>query len=66
MDKGNCEVTPGSDTRTLNVELPASVYWHVRTCATESRMSMKDFMAIFCQNATAIETQTETAGRLKT
>jgi hypothetical protein len=46
----SCE-TP---TKVLNVEIPESVYWHVRRCATESRMSMKDFMSIFCKTASPI------------
>ena len=37
--------------RTLNVVVPEKVYWHVRKCAIESRLSMKDFMALFCQEA---------------
>jgi hypothetical protein len=37
--------------RTLNVEVPETVYWHVRKCATESRVSMKEYMARFCQEA---------------
>jgi hypothetical protein len=48
-----------SETKILNVEIPESVYWHVRKCATESRMSMKDFMAIFCKEAKAIDTSVE-------
>ncbi len=38
-------------TRTINVEVPETVYWHVRKCATESRLSMKEYMAMFCQEA---------------
>ncbi|KKL92030.1 hypothetical protein LCGC14_1888750, partial [marine sediment metagenome] len=37
--------------RTLNVVVPAEVYWHVRKCATESRLSMKEYMAKFCREA---------------
>ena len=37
--------------RTLNVVVPETVYWHVRKCAIESRLSVKDFMALFCQEA---------------
>ncbi len=37
--------------RTLNVEIPEETYWHVRKCATESRLSVKDYMAIFCEEA---------------
>ena len=37
--------------RTLNVEVPEEVYWHVRECATESRLSMKEYMAKFCREA---------------
>ena len=37
--------------RTLNVVVPEKVYWHVRKCAIESRLSMKEYMAKFCQEA---------------
>jgi len=37
--------------RTLNVEVPEEVYWHVRKCAIESRLSMKQFMSMFCLDA---------------
>ncbi len=37
--------------RTLNVEIPDETYWHVRRCATESRLSLKEFMALFCREA---------------
>ena len=46
-------------TRVLNVEIPESEYWHVRKCATESRMSMKEFMAEFCKMAKPINATTE-------
>jgi hypothetical protein len=39
--------------RTINVEVPETVYWHVRQCAIASRLSMKDYMAKFCQEAWA-------------
>jgi len=51
--------TKGSDplqSRTLNVELPASVYWHIRECATLSRMSLKEFMSEFGIRAEPIQT----------
>lgn len=44
-------------TRTLNVELPATVYWHLRECATLSRMSLKEFMSEFGRTAEPIDTQ---------
>jgi len=47
-------------TRILNVEIPESEYWHVRKCATESRMSMKEFMAEFCKMARPINAITGT------
>ena len=47
-------------TRILNVEIPESEYWHVRKCATESRMSMKEFMAEFCKMARPINATTGT------
>jgi hypothetical protein len=37
--------------RAINVEVPEEVYWHVRNCAIQSRLAMKDFMARFCQDA---------------
>lgn len=37
--------------RTLNVEIPEEAYWHIRKCATESRLAMKEFMARFCREA---------------
>ncbi len=37
--------------RTINVVVPEEVYWHVRRCATESKVSMKEFMARFCLGA---------------
>lgn len=48
---------PNSDhtsKKVLNVEVPEVVYWHIRKCATESRMSMKEFMSVFCTTATPI------------
>lgn len=38
-------------TRTINAEVPESVYWRVRKCATESRLSMKEYLAKFCEEA---------------
>ena len=40
--------------KTINVEVPEAVYWHIRRCATESKMSMKEFMGLFCGTATPI------------
>jgi hypothetical protein len=37
--------------RAINVEVPEEVYWHVRECATQSHLPMKDFMAKFCREA---------------
>ena len=37
--------------RTLNVEVPDEIYWLVRKCAIESRLSVKEYMARFCQEA---------------
>ena len=54
----NVHLKPES-TRILNVEIPESEYWHVRKCATESRMSMKEFMAEFCKMAKPINATTE-------
>ena len=46
--------SPASPTKVLNVSVPKSVYWHIRSCASESRMSIKDFMAQFCRTATPV------------
>lgn len=37
--------------KVLNVAIPESIYWHIRRCATDSRMSVKEFMAKFCKTA---------------
>ena len=39
------------ESKTLNVLVPAEAYWHVRRCATESHLSMKEYMARFCLEA---------------
>lgn len=31
--------------KVLHVDIPESVYWHIRQCAIESRMSVKAFVA---------------------
>ena len=38
---------PSSSVRTkvLHVEIPEPTYWHIRKCAIESQLSMKDFVA---------------------
>lgn len=41
----------GPSKRTINVEVPDSVYWHIRKCAIESQLSMKDYMSRFCLEA---------------
>lgn len=41
-------------TKVLNVVIPEATYWHLRRCATASKMSMKEFMAIFCLTATPV------------
>ena len=43
--------THDDETRTVNVVVPEETYWHVRRCATASKMSMKDFMNRFCLEA---------------
>ena len=48
---GNPRKAPPVASRTINVEVPEQVYWHIRRCATQSRLSMKDFMAKFCREA---------------
>lgn len=53
-----------SRVRTINVEVPEEVYWHVRQCATASHMSMKDYMAKFCQESRPYPPETgECAGK---
>lgn len=47
--------------KVLNVSVPEPVYWHIRQCANESRMSLKQFMAAFCQTAKPIVTAPATA-----
>lgn len=37
--------------RAINVNVPDEVYWHVRRCATASRMSLKEYMTAFCRQA---------------
>ena len=44
---------PEAVLRTLNVEVPEEVYWHIRKCATESRLSLKHYMAKFGREASA-------------
>jgi len=48
---GSAGTTRKEVSRTINVEVPEEVYWHVRRCATQSRLSMKEFMARFCREA---------------
>lgn len=52
--EGRDQSSPASPTKVLNVSVPKSVYWHIRSCASESRMSIKKFMAHFCRTATPI------------
>lgn len=37
--------------RTLSVEIPEEVYWHIRQCVIASRLSMKDYMTRVCREA---------------
>ena len=52
--EGRDQSSLASPTKVLNVSVPKSVYWHIRSCASESRMSIKNFMAHFCRTATPI------------
>lgn len=52
--EGRGQKSPAGPTKVLNVSVPESVYWHIRSCASESRMSIKNFMAHFCRTATPI------------
>ncbi len=52
--KDKSEKTATHPTKVLNVEIPEPVYWHIRSCATESRMSVKAFMTEFCKTATSL------------
>jgi len=47
------------NTRVLNVAIPESVYWHLRQCATESRLSMKEYMTEIGRQAKAFVKQAE-------
>ena len=60
-DESQDHVSSASATKVLNVSVPASVYWHIRSCATESRMSVKDFMTHFCKTATPIPTPVDSS-----
>lgn len=51
--------TPTMRTRVLNAKVPEQVYWHIRRCAIESRLSIKDFMAEFCKTASPIQRRTD-------
>lgn len=53
------EPSVSENTRVLNVAIPESVYWHLRQCATESRLSMKDYMSKIGKRAKAIDMQSE-------
>lgn len=48
------DIELATPTKVLNVQIPEPVYWHVRFCASESRMSVKAFMAEFCKTAKPI------------
>lgn len=52
--EGRAQSSPTITSKVLNVSIPASVYWHLRFCASESRMSIKAFMAEFCKTAMPI------------
>ena len=61
VDKA-CPMAEGDKTtglRTLNAVVPEEVYWHVRQCATESRLSMKEFMAEFCKGARPLQPRSD-------
>ena len=51
---GQTRIGSAISTKVLNVSVPASVYWHIRRCASQSRMSVKAFISEFCQTATPI------------
>ena len=51
-EQGQHQVGLAVPTKVLNVLIPETVYWHIRFCASESRMSVKQFMAEFCRTAT--------------
>lgn len=52
---GSSDSVPVSQ-KVLNVSIPDVVYWHIRRCAADSRMSVKAYMAAFCQTAKPIVT----------
>ena len=38
----------------LHVDIPEAIYWHIRECAIESRMSMKAFVTELGRTASPI------------
>jgi hypothetical protein len=46
--------------RAINVEVPEETYWHVRKCAIDSHLSMKEYMGKFCQEAWPYPTDEKT------
>lgn len=41
-----------SQTKILHINIPESVYWHLRRCAIESKLSMKAFVVELGRTAT--------------
>lgn len=48
--------------RTLNAVVPEAVYWLIRRCATESKLSMKEYLAKFCCEAHSFGAAEGTSG----
>jgi len=48
--------------RTLNAVVPEAIYWLIRRCATESKLSMKGYLAKFCCEAHPFRTGEDDAG----
>jgi hypothetical protein len=58
----NSRPVPDPPTKVLNVSLPEAIYWQIRRCASESQMSVKAFMAVFCRTAKPIVANPELYG----
>ncbi len=44
-------------TKVLHVEIPEPTYWHIRKCAIESQMSIKDFVTELGRTASPFQLQ---------
>lgn len=46
-------------TKVLHVDIPESIYWHIRHCAIESRLSMKAFVTELGRTAFPLKNNAE-------